>query len=275
MTEATMLIEDVASTDASKIIKQVLFAGQLDESNIDEKSQTIYQLITQFPKGLNLIFDFEKLEYMNSKSIGYLTDWYGKVTEGGGHLVITKAKPNIVDILSVIGLTQLIPMFGSLDEAKFSLLNATPTPVTPEQSQPVISTNNTTPTMPVTPEVPAAVPAPVVTETPVVAAVPTPAPTPAPEVVAPVAPVVPEVPVVTPAPEVVAPAVAAPVVEAPVALPPVEVPVVMPAAEVPAVVTPEPAPMPMPVPTPEPTPTPVPVATPEVTPAAPVINLAQ
>lgn len=269
MTEATMLIEDVASTDASKIIKQVVFAGQLDESNIDEKSQTIYQLITQFPKGLNLIFDFEKLEYMNSKSIGYLTDWYGKVTEGGGHLVITKAKPNIVDILSVIGLTQLIPMFGSLDEAKFSLLNATQAPVTPAQPQPVISTNNTTPTMPVTPEVPASVPAPVVTETPVAA--PTPTPTPAPEVVAPVVPVapaVPEVPVVapvpTPVPEVVAP-VAAPVVEAPVVIPPAEVPVVMPVAEVPVVVTPEPAPIP----------TPAPVATPEVTPVAPVINLAQ
>lgn len=276
MTEATMLIEDVASTDASKIIKQVVFSGQLDESNIDEKSQTIYQLITQFPKGLNLIFDFEKLEYMNSKSIGYLTDWYGKVTEGGGHLVITKAKPNIVDILSVIGLTQLIPMFGSLDEAKFSLLNATPVTTTPAQSQPVLSTNNTTPTMPVTPEVPATAPAPIVPEAPV--AVPTPAPTPAPEVVVPAAPVAPEIPVVapvpTPAPEVVAP-VAAPVVEVPAILPPVEVPVVMPVAEVPVVVTPEPAPMPMPAPTPEPTPTPAPVATPEVTPAAPVINLAQ
>ncbi len=252
MTEATMLIEDVASTDTSKIIKQVIFSGQLDESNIDEKSQTIYQLITQFPKGLNLIFDFEKLEYMNSKSIGYLTDWYGKVTEGGGHLVITKAKPNIVDILSVIGLTQLIPMFGSLDEAKFSLLNATPAPATPAPSEPVLSTNNTTPTMPVTPEVPASVPVSVVAEAPVSA--PTPAPTPVPEVVAPVAPVAPEVPVVTPAPtpapEVVAP-VAAPAVEVPVVLPPVEVPVVMPVAEVPVVVTPE------------------------VTPAAPVINLAQ
>lgn len=250
MTEATMLIEDVASTDASKIIKQVLFAGQLDESNIDEKSQTIYQLITQFPKGLNLIFDFEKLEYMNSKSIGYLTDWYGKVTEGGGHLVIIKAKPNIVDILSVIGLTQLIPMFGSLDEAKFSLLNATSTPVTPAPSEPVLSTNNTTPTMPVTPEVPAAVPAsvpaPVVTEAPV--SVPTPAPTPATEVVAPAT---------------------APILEAPIVILPVEAPVVMPVAEVPVVVTPEPAPMPMP------TPAPAPVATPEVTPAAPVINLAQ
>ena len=274
MTEASMLIEDVASTDASKIMKQVLFSGQLDESNIDEKAQAIYQLITQFPKGLNLVFDFEKLEYMNSKSIGYLTDWYGKVTEGGGHLVIIKAKPNIVDILSVIGLTQLIPMFGSVDEAKFSLLSAAPA-VTPAQSQPIISTN-TTQTMPVTPEVPAVVPAPTVApEAPVATPAPTPAPEPTPT---------PE-PVATP--EVVVPVVMPPVVETPVVAPVVEVPAVVPAPTVAPeapVATPAPTPAPEPTPTPEPAPVVAPEitiapetvpGTPEVPPVAPTVNLVQ
>jgi anti-anti-sigma regulatory factor len=59
---------------------------------------------------------------MNSKSIGYLTDWYGKVTEGGGKIVISKAKSNILDILQVVGLTQLINCYPTLDEAKFALL---------------------------------------------------------------------------------------------------------------------------------------------------------
>lgn len=265
MTEANMLIEDVASTDASKIIKQVSFSGQLDESNIDEKSQTIYQLITQFPKGLNLIFDFEKLEYMNSKSIGYVTDWYGKVTEGGGHLVIIKAKPNIVDILSVIGLTQLIPMFGSLDEAKYSLLNASPATTISAQSQPVISTN-TTPTMATTPEVPAAVPTPVAPATTVEVPVAVPTPTPAPEV-APVAMPVVEAPVVEVTPAVVS---APTPVEAPAPTPEITIaPEVTPEASVAA-----PAPAPEVAPVVE-VPAPAPVATPEVPPAAPVINLAQ
>lgn len=246
MTEANMLIEDVASTDATKIIKQVLFSGQLDESNIDEKAQAIYQIITQFPKNLNLIFDFEKLEYMNSKSIGYLTDWYGKVTEGGGHLVIIKAKPNIVDILSVIGLTQLIPMFGSLDEAKYSLLNApVAAPAPAAVSQPVISTN-------------APVEAPVAT--------PVAAPAPAEPVVAP-APVAP-----APIEPVVVPP--APVLSEPAPVAPTPAPVVAtPAPEV--VVTPVPAPIPTPAPevAPAPAPTPAPAVVPE-TPAAPPINLA-
>lgn len=247
MTEANMLIEDVASTDATKIIKQVLFSGQLDESNIDEKAQAIYQIITQFPKNLNLIFDFEKLEYMNSKSIGYLTDWYGKVTEGGGHLVIIKAKPNIVDILSVIGLTQLIPMFGSLDEAKYSLLNApVAAPAPAAVSQPVISTN-----------------------APVEAPVAAPAPTPAEPVVAPT----PAAPVQTPEP-VVVPAPVAPTPVEPVVVPPA--PVLSepaPVAPTPAPVVATPAPEVVVTPVPAPIPTPAPEVAPE-TPAAPPINLA-
>lgn len=238
MTEANILIEDIASTDASKVIKQVSVTGQLDESNIDEKAQAIYQLITQTPKGLNLFFDFEKLEYMNSKSIGYLTDWYGKVTEGGGHIVIIKAKPNILDILSVIGLTQLIPMFSSVDEAKFSLLNPTPTPVgavpvsttpAPVTSAPVISTPNapTVASVPAPTPTPVAVPPPVVVApapvTPVVDVAPTvsaPAPVTAP---APVAPT----PVPTPTPTPVAPTqtpvvAQVPVVAAPAVTPPAQ-----------------------------------------------------
>lgn len=223
MTEANMLIEDVASTDTSKIIKQVSVSGQLDESNIDEKAQAIYQLITQYPKGLNVIFDFDKLEYMNSKSIGYLTDWYGKVTEGGGHIVIIKAKPNIIDILSVIGLTQLIPMFSSVDEAKFSLLNPTPAPA--PASAPVAA-----PATVVTPVTPVASPASVTPEV---------APAATPEI-APAA-----TPVAVTQPAVILAVEPAPVV---VVATPASVPTPAPAPETPSV----PVPVVLPAPTPAP-----------------------
>lgn len=119
MTEATITVEDVQNP--AKTVKIVRVAGQLDESNVDEKVQEIYKLIEANPKGLNLIFDLENLEYMNSKSIGYLTDLYGKITESGGQIVISHPKPNITDILQVVGLTQLIKTFATLDEAKNSL----------------------------------------------------------------------------------------------------------------------------------------------------------
>lgn len=116
MTDATITIEDLAGS--TKLIKVVHISGQLDESNIDEKIKDVYKLVEANPKGLNLLFDLENLEYMNSKSIGYMTDLYGKITESGGQVVIAKAKPNIVDILQVVGLTQLIKTFDNMLDAQ-------------------------------------------------------------------------------------------------------------------------------------------------------------
>lgn len=126
MTQATITIEDIPVSTAGITAKLVKFQGQLDESNVDEKAKIIYDLLEQSPQNLYLLFDFEELEYMNSKSIGYLTDWYGKVSEGGGKIVIAKTRSNILDILQVVGLTQLINCFATLDEAKLSLLQQAP-----------------------------------------------------------------------------------------------------------------------------------------------------
>jgi stage II sporulation protein AA (anti-sigma F factor antagonist) len=121
MTEVKISIEDLQSANPDKKLKVVHIVGQLDESNVDEKIQEIYKSLEANPQNLNLIFDLENLEYMNSKSIGYLTDIYGKVTETGGKVVIAKARPNIADILQVVGLTQLVSLYDSIDSAKTAL----------------------------------------------------------------------------------------------------------------------------------------------------------
>lgn len=120
-TPVELIISDVESSSPDVTVKLIKITGQLDESNVDEEAKKIYDLIEQNPKNLNLILDLEGLEYMNSKSIGYLTDWYGKVFENGGKVIIAKAKPNILDILEVVGLTQLIKNYPSVEEAKAGL----------------------------------------------------------------------------------------------------------------------------------------------------------
>jgi anti-anti-sigma factor len=122
MAQIIVTTEDLASTSPDKKVKLLKFAGQLDESNVDEKAKEIYDIIASVPQGLFLIFDFEKLEYMNSKSIGYLTDWYTKLNEKKGGIIVANAKPNILDILQVVGLTQLINCVGTVDEAKLAIM---------------------------------------------------------------------------------------------------------------------------------------------------------
>jgi len=122
MAQATISFEEVPSNVPGSLVKIVKIIGQLDESNVDEKAKEIYAVLEANPKNLSLIFDVTGLEYMNSKSVGYLTDWYQKVTETGGSLVVVGAKPNIYDILQVVGLTQLINFYQTLDEAKFAVM---------------------------------------------------------------------------------------------------------------------------------------------------------
>jgi len=121
MTDVLITTEDVPSSDPNKKIKLIHIVGQFDETNVDEKAKQIYMVIEQVPQGLNLIFDFSGLEYMNSKSIGYLTDWYSKVSATGGKLVIAAARENILDILQVVGLTQLINAYPTVEEAKLAV----------------------------------------------------------------------------------------------------------------------------------------------------------
>lgn len=116
MTKINITAEDL--TVGEKKVQLVKFSGQLDESNVDENAKKIYKLIDGFEGKPLFIFDFSELEYMNSKSIGYLTDWYGKITAKEGKIVIASAKENILDILQVVGLTQLINNYSGLDEAK-------------------------------------------------------------------------------------------------------------------------------------------------------------
>jgi len=135
MTEAKIILENLQSNVPGKSLTVAKFSGQLDESNIDQLIMEIYKAIELTPKNLNMIFDFENLEYMNSKTLGYITDIYGKISENGGTIVITKAKANITDILQVVGLSQLIPLLFSNEEAMLQLSKTAQTTTVTQSTQ--------------------------------------------------------------------------------------------------------------------------------------------
>lgn len=107
----------------NKALKLIAFAGQLDETNIDSEAKKIYQVIQEMSEP-NVILNFTDLEYMNSKSIGYLTDWYSKIMAKNGKIVIANPRANILDILKVVGITQIIHVVDSIDAAKAELFES-------------------------------------------------------------------------------------------------------------------------------------------------------
>ncbi len=112
---------EIKIEDIDEKFKIVRISGKLDESNADETFKEVMGLYAKIPEGLKIIFDFDDLTYMNSKSIGYLTDLFAKLTETGGNMGFVNLRPNIIDVLDVVGLTQLVKVFDNIEEAKSSL----------------------------------------------------------------------------------------------------------------------------------------------------------
>jgi anti-anti-sigma factor len=116
-------VKDATSElDGKTPLKIIRIEGQLDESNVDDKAQEMYDLVEGLEEGTFLIFDLEGLTYMNSKSIGFLTDWHLKVAGKKGEILLARARENIIDILNVVGLTQIVRSFTTIDEAKLAIL---------------------------------------------------------------------------------------------------------------------------------------------------------
>jgi len=59
---------------------------------------------------------------MNSKSIGYLTDWYRRINNKSGSVKLANARENILDILETVGLTSIIEHHPTLDSATISII---------------------------------------------------------------------------------------------------------------------------------------------------------
>lgn len=99
----------------------IQFKGELDESNIDNTAKEVYKLIEDAAASTPVIFDFAELGYMNSKSIGYLSDWFTRLGEKGSQLVVANAPENILDILQTVGLDNFIKLMPTMVEAKQAL----------------------------------------------------------------------------------------------------------------------------------------------------------
>lgn len=120
-TPVQLIVTDLQSP-MGRVIKEIAVIGMFDESNVDNEAVKIYQLIETLPEGGSLIFDLGELEFLNSKSIGYLTDWYSKTIAKNGKFVIARPRQNVYDVLNVVGLTQVIHFTMTLDEAKLEMM---------------------------------------------------------------------------------------------------------------------------------------------------------
>ena len=97
-------------------VKVVHLTGELDEVTVEELKKHLDPLLAD-SNVLQLIFDFTKLEFINSKGIGYMVSVHTHLTKDGRTMVMAGATQEVMDVLSLVGLINIIPYHATLEEA--------------------------------------------------------------------------------------------------------------------------------------------------------------
>jgi len=97
----------------------ITLTGQIDESNLGTLGEAADPLVGSDAK--YLVLDLAGLEFINSKVIGYLAATHGKLTEAEQVMLFANANQNILDIIELVGLTQIVPTFEKLSEAEAAI----------------------------------------------------------------------------------------------------------------------------------------------------------
>jgi len=67
-------------------------------------------------KAVNIIFDFSRVEFMDSSGIGILIGRYRELSKMGGKVYAINIKGEMGRIFKISGLAKIIPCYNTLDE---------------------------------------------------------------------------------------------------------------------------------------------------------------
>ena len=112
MSDLQISVSDVAN----KAIKVIALIGEMDELTLEPMKQQISS-ISDNPNVKILLFDLSKLEFINSKGIGYFVSVHTHISKFQKFLVMAAANEAVMDVISLVGLTSIIKYFDTVEEA--------------------------------------------------------------------------------------------------------------------------------------------------------------
>ena len=97
--------------------KTVRISGSIDLSNLQEIITPINEVLEKYKnKPFRLILDFTKLDYCNSTFLGCLAEWHSKLDAYKGEVVVRNPKPNVKEILDLVGLSTVLRIKYDADD---------------------------------------------------------------------------------------------------------------------------------------------------------------
>jgi anti-anti-sigma factor len=110
------LIINIDGNSGSENVHIVHFEGAFDGSMKDSLTD-LEKLIQTASEKTNVIFDFKKLDYLNSYAIGQLVAWQNHMLKIKGQIIIAALNKNVEDILGILGISNLFKIFPDIDSA--------------------------------------------------------------------------------------------------------------------------------------------------------------
>lgn len=101
-------------------IKLIELHGELDELGIEILKSTVDPVLNELT-AKKVIFDFTHVIFINSKGIGYLVSVHTHLSKNARTLVIVNASQPVMDVISLVGLTSIIPYYANAEEALMNL----------------------------------------------------------------------------------------------------------------------------------------------------------
>lgn len=96
------------------------FDGAFDGS-IKEPLVELEKFINSDLPKTNVIFDFKKLDYLNSYAIGQLVAWHNHLLKKEGKVMIAAPSKSVEDIFNILGISNLFKIFPDIESAVNSL----------------------------------------------------------------------------------------------------------------------------------------------------------
>lgn len=94
----------------------VTMEGELDHHNaVTVREDIDRRFISSGAK--NLVFNLEKLQFMDSSGLGILIGRYKTVSAIGGKTIIVAPTPQAKRLIGLAGIHKIIPVYGNLERA--------------------------------------------------------------------------------------------------------------------------------------------------------------
>ena len=83
--------------------------GELDECTAQNTRTVIDEIISKYPKILNVVFNFSSLSFMDSTGIGMLLGRYKKIKARGMGVFVENPTNTVEKIMQISGLYKIMP----------------------------------------------------------------------------------------------------------------------------------------------------------------------